>query len=79
MTRAYILTTLNPGVVDQAISELRAIDNIEKISVTAGEYDIVVRATGHTMEDILGIANKIQKAKGVKKTITHVVGKEITV
>jgi hypothetical protein len=30
------------------------------------------------MEGILGAANKIQQVKGVKKTITQVVGKEIT-
>lgn len=78
MTRAYILTALEPGVVKQAISQLRIINDIEKISVIAGEYDIVVRVAAPTMEGILGAANKIQQVKGVKKTITQVVGKEIT-
>jgi DNA-binding Lrp family transcriptional regulator len=78
MTRAYILTALKPGVVKQAVSELRMINDIEKISVTAGEYDIVVRVAAPTMEDILGVANEIQQVNGVKKTMTQVVGKEIT-
>jgi len=78
MTRAYILTALEPGVVKQAISQLRIINDIEKISVIAGEYDIVVRVAAPNMEGILGAANKIQQVKGVKKTITQVVGKEIT-
>lgn len=78
MTRAYILTSLEPGVVKQAISKLRMINDIEKISVIAGEYDIVVRVAAPTMGDILGAANKIQQVNGVKKTITQVVGKEIT-
>ena len=43
MVNAYILITMQPGNSDKAIKEMRKIENVEKISVVAGEYDIVVR------------------------------------
>jgi len=36
MINAYILTVMKPGNSEQAIKDMRGIENIEKISVVAG-------------------------------------------
>lgn len=79
MISAYILVKLAPGDTDQAIQKMRKIKNIAKISVVAGEHDIVVRSQVDKLEDLLKVANKIQMIKGVKKTTTQVIEKELAV
>jgi DNA-binding Lrp family transcriptional regulator len=57
---------------------MRKIKNVEKISVVAGEYDIVVRVHVKNLEKLLEVTNEIQMVDGVKKTTTQVIEKEIT-
>ena len=77
MLNAYILIMMRPGKVDKAISEMRKIEDVEKISVVAGEYDIVVRVLVEHLENLLKVTEKIQMIDGVRKTTTHVIEKEI--
>lgn len=77
MINAYILITIEPGSTDRAISEMDKIENVVKISVVAGEYDVVVRVQVKTLEKLLKVTNKIQMIKGVKKTTTQVIEKEL--
>jgi DNA-binding Lrp family transcriptional regulator len=56
---------------------MRKIENIEKISVVAGEYDIVVRVHVKHLENLLKVTEKIQMIEGVKKTTTQVIEKEL--
>ncbi len=77
MINAYILLSMEPGDSNKAISEMREIENVEKISVVAGEYDIVVRVHVKSLENLLKVTNKLQMIKGVKKTTTQVIEKEI--
>ena len=78
MINAYILITMQPGQSDKAISKMRKIENVAKISVVAGEYDIVVRVQVKTLEKLLNVTDQIQMIEGVKKTTTQVIEKEIT-
>ena len=78
MINAYILINMEPGDSDKAINEMRKIENVVKISVVAGEYDIVVRVQVKQLENLLKVTNKIQMIKGVVKTTTQVIEKEIT-
>jgi len=78
MINAYILLTMQTGDSEKAISEMRKIENVEKISVVAGEYDIVVRVHVKSLEKLLTVTNKIQMINGVKKTTTQVIEKEIS-
>jgi DNA-binding Lrp family transcriptional regulator len=78
MVNAYILIAMEPGKSDKAIKEMRMIERIEKISVVAGEYDIVVRVHVEDLEDLLFVTDKIHEIKGVKKTTTQVIEKEIS-
>ena len=68
---------IKPGSTDKAIAEMRKIENVEKISVVAGEYDIVVRVHVKNLEKLLKITNQIQLIDGVKKTTTQVIEKEL--
>jgi DNA-binding Lrp family transcriptional regulator len=77
MINAYILIMMRPGKVDKAISEMRKIENVEKISVVAGDYDIVVRVIVKHLENLLKVTEKIQLIDGVRKTNTQVIEKEI--
>ena len=77
MVNAYILITMRPGNSDKAIKEMRKIENVEKISVVAGEYDIVVRVHVKSLDQLLKVTNKLQMIDGVKKTTTQVIEKEI--
>ena len=77
MINAYILTIIQPGKSNKVIQEMRKIENVEKISVVAGDYDIVVRASVKGLEKLLKVTDKLQMIDGVKKTTTQVIEKEI--
>jgi DNA-binding Lrp family transcriptional regulator len=77
MINAYILIHIRPGNSDKVIKEMRKIENVEKISVVAGEYDIVVRVYVKTLDRLLKVTNKLQLIDGVKKTTTQIIEKEI--
>ena len=77
MINAYILISIRPGKSDNIIRDMRKIENVEKISVVAGDYDVVVRVQVKTLEKLLKVTDKLQLIDGVKKTITQVIEKEI--
>jgi DNA-binding Lrp family transcriptional regulator len=68
---------MKPGNSDKAIEEMRKIGYIAKISIVAGEYDIVVRVQVKSLDKLLKVTDKIQLIKGVIKTTTQVIEKEI--
>jgi len=77
MINAYILIDMEPGDSNISINKMRKIKDIAKISVVAGEYDIVVRVQVKTLDGLLKATNEIQKIPGVLKTTTQVIEKEI--
>ncbi|MCK5347209.1 MAG: Lrp/AsnC ligand binding domain-containing protein [Candidatus Heimdallarchaeota archaeon] len=78
MVNAYILLSMKTGSSDKAIKEMRKLENVEKISIVAGEYDIVVRVRVDTLEQLLEVTNELQLIEGVAKTTTQVIEKEIS-
>ena len=79
MINAYILLVMQPGYSEKAIRRIRTLSSVEKISVIAGEYDIVVRVGVPTMEALLRINQKLQQIPGLEKTTTHVIEKELAI
>jgi len=77
MIKAYILTEMQPGDYNKAIKEMEKIENIKKISVTAGDYDIIIRAEVSHIKDLMKLTNKIHMIDGVNKTKTQVIEKEV--
>ena len=78
MINAYILINMKPGNSEKAINVMRKIEDIAKISIVTGEYDIVVRVQVESLEKLLNVTDKIQMIKGILKTTTQVIEKEIT-
>jgi len=68
---------MRPGKSDKAIAEMRKINNVEKISIVAGEFDIVIRVRVEDLEDLLTVTNDIHLIRGVQKTTTQIIEKEI--
>jgi DNA-binding Lrp family transcriptional regulator len=77
MITAYILINQKPGDSDRIIEEMRKIENVEKISVVAGEFDIIVRVGIKSLDKLLKVTNKIQMIDGVEETTTQIIEKEI--
>jgi len=77
MINAYILISMRSGNSAKAIKEMEKLENVQKISVVAGDYDIVVRVHVKNLEDLLKVTDKLQMIDGVKKTTTQVIEKEI--
>jgi len=76
---AYILMEIEIGRTDEVLQELRKIEEATKISVTTGEYDIVVLLAVPTLEALYDITVKrIHVIPGIKETTTAVVEKIIT-
>lgn len=76
---AYILMEIEMGQTDEVLQELRKIEEATKISVTTGEYDIVVLLEVPTLEALYDITVKrIHVIPGIKETTTAVVEKIIT-
>jgi DNA-binding Lrp family transcriptional regulator len=77
MISAYILINIKPGNSEKIITEMRKIENVTKVSVVAGEFDIVVRVQVKSLDKLLKVTNKLQMIEGVKKTTTQVIEKEV--
>ncbi len=76
---AYILMEIEMGQTDEVLQELRKIEEATKISVTTGEYDIVILLEVPTLESLYDITVKrIHVIPGIKETTTAVVEKIIT-
>jgi DNA-binding Lrp family transcriptional regulator len=60
--------------IDNVVTALSKLDNIEEVYEVAGEYDIVTLVSTSTLEEFRDILQKqIMKVKGVKSTISTVV------
>ena len=77
MIKAYILISMKPGKLDYSMKQMKMIENIKKISIVAGQFDIVIRVETKNLEELLDLTNKIQMIKEVEKTITQIIEKEI--
>ena len=78
MIKAYILISMLPGYVKKGIDQMQQIEFVEKISIVAGQYDVIIRVLVEDLEMLLAITNKLQMIPGIEKTTTQVIEKEIT-
>ena len=77
MIKAYILILVYVGKLGEVLDKLRKMDNIRSIAVTTGDYDIILRVSIETLEELMEVTDKIQLAGGIKRTTTSVIEKEI--
>ena len=79
MIKAYIMILIYVGKLDDVLSKLRQIENIESIAVTAGDYDVIVKVGVNNLEALMEVTDKIQMVDNIKRTTTTVIEKEIAV
>lgn len=76
--KAYILIRTYVGKLENVLTEMKKLNNIESVAVVTGDYDIVVKARVDTLEDLMELTDRIQLIDGIKRTTTSVIEKEIT-
>lgn len=79
MIKAYILILTYVGNLKSVLNEMKNLKNVESIAVIAGDYDIVVKANVNNLEELMELTDKIHSIKGVKRTNTQVIEKEIEI
>lgn len=78
MISAYILIAMEPGYIDTSVKSMLKIDKVVKVSIVAGDFDIVVRVQVENLDELNEVTEKIQDIKGIHKTVTQVIEKEIS-
>lgn len=71
MEKAYILVSCEIGTEQELSSKLEQIDEVKKVTITYGDYDIVVEAEtddAKKMDNV--ITAKIRKLEKIRSTIT---------
>ena len=77
MIKAYVLVNTFVGNLKVVIEELRKIMKIDSFSVVAGDFDIILKFHVDSLEELMILTDEIHNIKGVKRTNTLVIEKEI--
>jgi DNA-binding Lrp family transcriptional regulator len=73
MVRAFIMVKTAAGKSEQLLESIRAIDGVEEAHIVAGQYDIIVEATGEEVYDLMhDVATEIRDIDGVADTKTYI-------
>jgi len=73
MVRAFIMVKTAAGKSEQLLDSIRGIDGVEEAHIVAGQYDIIVEATGEEVYDLMhGVATKLRDLDGVADTKTYI-------
>lgn len=78
MIKAYILVKAKVGKIENILNEARKIEDVENISVVAGDVDLIVRVRVKDLEKLMKLTDKIHEIEGVRQTTTYVIEKEIS-
>ena len=77
MPRAYVLFNVESGSEDAVLKQLRNLSNVEEAYVSYGVYDLVIRVTANTMEELKdAVTHKIRTIKQVRSTLTLIMMEE---
>jgi DNA-binding Lrp family transcriptional regulator len=77
MVNAYVLICCDLASSDKVVGDLEKIDGVKEVSPVSGVYDIVVRISASTEEELKSIYMNIRKMKKVLTTITLIVSKTL--
>jgi len=73
MVRAFIMVKTAAGKSEQLLDSIRGIDGVEEAHIVAGQYDIIVEATGEEVYDLMhGVATRVRDIDGVADTKTYI-------
>jgi DNA-binding Lrp family transcriptional regulator len=71
MTKAIVLITANPGVDREVAGQVKKIEGVENVYLTAGRFDIVAEIQSPDDASMLSVTyDKIRVIGGIKDTHT---------
>ncbi|MBS3778163.1 MAG: Lrp/AsnC ligand binding domain-containing protein [Candidatus Thermoplasmatota archaeon] len=79
MINAYMFMNVEPGCSQQTLTRMRRVNQIESVSVVSGDHDLIARVSVDDLERLHDITAEVHCIRGVMKTNTHVISKEINV
>ena len=77
MVHAYVLICCDLAASEKIVEELEKIDGVQEVSPVSGVYDIVVRLSALSEEELKSIYMDIRKMRKVLTTITLIVSKTL--
>ena len=73
MASAYVLINTEIGGEEAVIDQLKAMSEVEEVSVVYGVYDIVAKISSDTMENLKEIiTTKVRHLNKVRSTMTMI-------
>jgi DNA-binding Lrp family transcriptional regulator len=70
----YVLVNTEMGLEFDVARELRKIEGVEEVSPVYGSYDLVVRLSSESLEDLRRIITwQIRKLNSITATLTHLI------
>lgn len=74
MIEAYVHVMTSAGTAPNLLSEIRAVDGVERANVVAGEFDIIALVAADSRQELLAlVTEEIQPLDGVGRTRTSIV------
>src|SRR5215469_12985629 len=71
---AFIDIFVESSYMDEVVSSLSRLDNLEELYEVTGEFDIVTLVSATDIEEFRDVLkNKIMKIRGVKSTVSSIV------
>ena len=68
----YVLVVCDLGRTEAITSELRKVDHVKEVQMLSGLYDIIVKLSGPSTNDLEYVYSKIRHIDGIKTTSTLV-------
>ncbi len=72
MVDMYVLVVCDLGRTEEIASELRKFNQIQEVHILSGLYDIIVKMSGPSTNDLEYVYSKIRHIDGIKTTSTLV-------
>jgi DNA-binding Lrp family transcriptional regulator len=74
LATSYLLINTGMGAENEVLESIKEIPNVKEAHSVNGEYDIIARVEGKTMEELKNIISwKIRRHNKVKSTRTMIV------
>lgn len=74
--KAYIMLNVTLGKTNEVLDKIKKIPGVTSVAVITGEYDILVRIEGETMEQMYNTTQEIHLIDGISETTTSIIQKE---
>lgn len=74
MAGAYILATVEPGLVKTVLESVRKVRGVVEAQAVTGPYDIIAKVEGESSDSIgRTVVSEIQTIEGVERTLTTLI------